>query len=181
MLFAAWFRCGQYQLESAVMVDFFSALLSDEAQTHALAQQIAAGAKAGDIYALEGDLGAGKSTFARAFIRARMLDEKLDVPSPTFTLVQVYEPTDGPSLFHADLYRLSSPDDVEDLGLYDEVDQSVMLIEWPDRMPEDWWQSALSIELTIPTGTAEGMRNVRFSARDKSWQTRLDASLKAIF
>lgn len=105
--------------------------LGSEAETVALAQAMAARARAGDAVLLSGNLGAGKSTFARAFIRARAGDASLDVPSPSFTLVQTYEL--DPPVTHFDLWRLTGPDDVAELGL-DAALAGIALIEWPDRL-----------------------------------------------
>ena len=105
----------------------------DEAQLCRLAADFARAAKAGDCLALSGDLGAGKSTFARAFIRS-CLDDRAgaaDVPSPTFTLVQTYE--GHPPVAHFDLYRLSDPAEVHELGLAEALETGVALVEWPDR------------------------------------------------
>jgi tRNA threonylcarbamoyl adenosine modification protein YjeE len=117
----------------------------NQQQTEAVARQLAALARPGDLFALTGDLGAGKSTFARAFIRASLGKDDAEVPSPTFTLVQSYAA--GTDIHHADLYRLSGPEDVYDLGLDEERDNAVLLVEWPDRMPNDWWQDAIEITL----------------------------------
>lgn len=118
----------------------------EQVETEKLAQQLAELAKAGDLFALTGDLGAGKSTFSRAFIRAVLDNADAEVPSPTFTLVQEYDAPDY-VLYHADLYRLQEPEEVYDLGLDDERDEAVMLIEWPDRLPEEWWENATEISL----------------------------------
>jgi len=120
-------------------------LCKNQSETESLAAKLALRAKPGDLFALTGDLGAGKSTFARAFIRAAVGNPHAEVPSPTFTLVQSY---DGESVIHhADLYRLNDPEDVYDLGLDDELDDAIFLVEWPDRMPAEWWQSALEVQM----------------------------------
>jgi tRNA threonylcarbamoyladenosine biosynthesis protein TsaE len=105
--------------------------LPDEEATAALAARIAALARPGDVIALEGELGAGKTTFARAFIRARGNAES--VPSPTFTLVQVYE-TGGVPIWHFDAYRLRDPDEAWELGIEDAFRDGISLIEWPERL-----------------------------------------------
>src|SRR5882762_7586612 len=100
--------------------------LPDETATAALGARIAAIARPGDVIALAGDLGAGKTTFARAFIRAR--GGSGEVPSPTFTLVQIYELPDGP-VWHFDLYRLRHPDEAWELGIEDAFRDGISLIE----------------------------------------------------
>jgi tRNA threonylcarbamoyladenosine biosynthesis protein TsaE len=105
--------------------------LPDEAATAAFAARISALAGTGDIIALKGDLGAGKTSFARRFIRARGGQE--EVPSPTFTLVQVYQlaPT---AIWHFDLYRIASPEEAWELGIEDAFAEGISLIEWPERL-----------------------------------------------
>jgi tRNA threonylcarbamoyladenosine biosynthesis protein TsaE len=105
--------------------------LPDEQATAALALRLAALARAGDVIALQGELGAGKTTFARAFIRARGGGET--VPSPTFTLVQIYEVGDVP-IWHIDAYRLRDPDEAWELGIEDAFRDGISLIEWPERL-----------------------------------------------
>ncbi len=105
--------------------------LSDEAATARLGEDLAMALRPGDVLALEGDLGAGKSTLARALIRALADDAALDVPSPTFTLVQSY----GGRLpvHHFDLYRLSSPRELDELGFGEALAEGAALVEWPER------------------------------------------------
>jgi tRNA threonylcarbamoyladenosine biosynthesis protein TsaE len=105
--------------------------LPDPTATSGLAAALAARTEAGDVIALEGGLGAGKTTFARAFLRARGVGD--EVPSPTFTLVQVYE-ADAVAIWHFDLYRLRSPEEAWELGIEDAFALGISLIEWPDRL-----------------------------------------------
>ncbi len=119
--------------------------LPSEAETAALGVRLAALARPGDCILLDGPIGAGKSHLARAFIRAR-LGFNEDVPSPTFTLVQVYE-ADGTEIWHADLYRLSHPDEVWELGLDDAFGKAICLIEWPDRLGDHPPPQALWLRL----------------------------------
>src|SRR5256714_6120767 len=105
--------------------------LPDETATAALAAGIAAMAAPGDIIALKGDLGTGKTAFARAFIRACGNED--EVPSPTFTLVQVYDA--GPTvIWHFDLYRIRAPEEAWELGIEDAFFAGISLIEWPERL-----------------------------------------------
>jgi tRNA threonylcarbamoyl adenosine modification protein YjeE len=107
-------------------------LLADEAATLRLAADIAAILKVGDIVALSGHLGSGKSLLARAILRELAHDPTLEAPSPTFTLVQSYETARG-TVLHADLYRVRSPDELDDIGLVEDIDRLILLVEWPDR------------------------------------------------
>lgn len=119
--------------------------LPTEADTAALGARLAAGAQPGDCILLEGPIGAGKSHLARAFIRARLGREE-DVPSPTFTLVQVYE-GEGAEIWHADLYRLTHPDEVWELGLDEAFQKAICLVEWPDRLGAHLPEGALRLRL----------------------------------
>lgn len=144
---------------------------ASEAATVALADQLAICVPPGSLLALTGDLGAGKSTLARAFIRARLEDEEAEVPSPTFTLVQTYDCEDGTEVWHADLYRLTDPEEAYELGLDDAREHGICLIEWPDRMPGDWWQGALSVAMEI--GPA-GQRTITFAGQADRWKTLIE-------
>jgi tRNA threonylcarbamoyladenosine biosynthesis protein TsaE len=121
--------------------------LPAEADTAALGARLAALARPGDCLLLSGPIGAGKSCLARAFIQARLGREE-DVPSPSFTLVQVYE-AGGVEIWHADLYRLTHPDEVWELGLDQALTQAICLIEWPDRMGSHLPPDALHLALQV--------------------------------
>jgi tRNA threonylcarbamoyladenosine biosynthesis protein TsaE len=105
--------------------------LPDEAATVALAHRISRLAQLGDIIALKGDLGTGKTAFARAFIRSRSNPEE-EVPSPTFTLVQIYDL--DPAIWHFDLYRLRYPEEAWELAIEEAFSEGISLIEWPERL-----------------------------------------------
>ena len=105
--------------------------LADESQTQKLGTLLARHAQAEDVILLFGDLGTGKTTLARAFIRALTHPEE-EVPSPTFTLVQTYD-TDAVPVWHFDLYRLEKPDDIYELG-FEDACCDICLIEWPERL-----------------------------------------------
>ena len=111
-------------------------LVISEAETAAFAADFAAQLKNGDIVCLEGTLGAGKSFFARALIRSHFHSPHMDVPSPTFTLVQRYGADEGDILpiWHFDLYRLSSPEEVYETGWEDALSEGVVLVEWPEKL-----------------------------------------------
>jgi len=123
-----------------------SVTLSDETETAALGARIAAVCAPGDVIALQGDLGAGKSTLARALIRS-LMGEEVDVPSPTFTLVQTYAAPDL-DIWHFDLYRLKDPREARELGL-DESADGLCLIEWPERLGGSLPAGRLDISLSF--------------------------------
>ena len=134
--------------------------LENEAATANLGVWLSDHLTAGDCVLLSGPIGAGKSHLARAFIRAR-LGRMEDVPSPSFTLVQTYEA--DVDIWHADLYRLSRPDEVIELGLEDAFLSAICLIEWPDRLGSQAPRDALHIDLS-----AEGDgRRVRISCKGR--------------
>lgn len=146
--------------------------LPDEAATQACARAFANLLRAGDVVALSGPLGAGKSVFARAVIRARCGDEGLEVPSPTFTLVQIYDQTDPP-LWHFDFYRLEDPEEVPETGFEEALDGGISLIEWPSRMGP--WLPATALSLTLePTGTGNA-RTLTIADHPPPWQSRQQA------
>ena len=132
----------------------FEITLPDAGATAALGRALGELLRAGDCVLLEGGLGAGKTHLARALIQSRLAAPE-DVPSPTFTLVQVYE-TGGPEIWHADLYRLSGPDEVIELGLDAAFESAICLVEWPDRLGDITPADALTVEL-VPEG-ADGRR-----------------------
>src|SRR5438067_11898845 len=143
--------------------------LPDENATAALAARIAALARPGDVIALEGELGAGKTSFARAFIRARGGAE--EVPSPTFTLVQTYELADG-AIWHFDCYRLRDPEEAWELGIEDAFQDGISLIEWPERLGPLLPKRRLEISL-LPGATPEARR--AFADAGPDWAARLAA------
>ena len=133
----------------------------------ALGARLAPVLRPGDILALWGDLGAGKSTLARGLIQAAM-GEEIEVPSPTFTLVQIYE-LPNYDLWHMDLYRLDDPEDVFELGVEDAFAEAVSVIEWPNRM--GGYLPLHRLDITIEQ-TADG-RRVTLAAPQGAWRNRL--------
>ena len=107
--------------------------LPDESATERLGATLAERLRVGDVVGLKGELGAGKTTLARAIIRAAAGDRELIVPSPTFTLVEVYETPRG-SFWHFDLYRLEAAEQVYELGWEEALAEGIVLLEWPERL-----------------------------------------------
>ncbi len=135
------------------------------AATEALAGKIAALARSGDVILLAGPLGAGKSAFARAFLRAASGDPTLEVPSPTFTLVQSYDTRIG-TVHHFDLWRLDGPGGMAELG-WQEARDGITLVEWPDRLGPLRPNDALSVRFDI---NGEETRDAHLSG----WADRLE-------
>ncbi|MSO68150.1 MAG: tRNA (adenosine(37)-N6)-threonylcarbamoyltransferase complex ATPase subunit type 1 TsaE [Pseudolabrys sp.] len=138
----------------------FTLALADEQATRRLMVDIAAGIEPGDLITLSGDLGAGKTTFARALIRHLAGDERVEVPSPTFTLMQAYE-LPRFNLVHADLYRLSGPGELAELGFEDAAEDAVTLLEWPDRAAGQLPPNRLDVALTLSPQHGETFRQAR--------------------
>ncbi|KXV26867.1 tRNA (adenosine(37)-N6)-threonylcarbamoyltransferase complex ATPase subunit type 1 TsaE [Gluconobacter japonicus] len=128
--------------------------LPDQTSTEHLAAQLAALCTPGDCIALSGGLGAGKTTFARAFLRVLARDPQMDVPSPSFALVQPYDTAAGP-VFHYDLWRLDGSDALYELA-WDEACEGIMLVEWPERAED--LLPANALHLTLTAGATEDER-----------------------
>ena len=141
--------------------------LADEAATAALAARLAALARPGDVIALTGELGAGKTSFARAFIRAR--GGAGEVPSPTFTLVQIYD-VDAATIWHFDGYRLRTHEEAWELGIEDAFVEGISLIEWPDRL--GLLLPRHRLEITLLYGEQFGARRAALDS-GQDWQRRL--------
>src|SRR5664279_4439637 len=140
----------------------FTVALEDEQATRRLMVDIAAVLAPGDLITLSGDLGAGKTTFARALIRHLAGDETIEVPSPTFTLMQAYELPRFP-LVHADLYRLSGPGELAELGFDDLPENAVTLLEWPDRAAGQLPPNRFDVALTLQPSHGETFRQARIT------------------
>ena len=132
----------------------FSLSLPDEAATEQLGATLAARLRPRDIVALQGDLGAGKTTLARAILRSAAGDPHLVVPSPTFTLVEVYETPRG-TFWHFDLYRLETPEQVFELGWEEALADGIVLVEWPERLGPLMPQH-LGVTLSVDSGDGVG-------------------------
>ena len=137
----------------------------DEVALARFAQDVAFMLAPGDAITLAGDLGTGKTTFARALIRALTGDATLEVPSPTFTLMQTYTAPRF-NVAHFDLYRLNSPDELDELGLDAALESGIAIIEWPDRAGDRLPQDRFS--LTLAEGTHDDGRHVNFGAEGQA-------------
>lgn len=148
---------------------FLDRTLPDPDSTAALAARFALILKPGDVLLLEGHIGAGKTHFARNLVQS-LQDVPEDVPSPTFTLIQSYETSKG-EVLHADLYRLSGPEELDELGLTDALEAAICLIEWPDRLGTDAPASALT--LSFKFGTTLESRKLVVTGDPAIWGHRL--------
>ena len=137
-------------------------------QTAELAINLGKVLKAGDCLLLVGSVGAGKSLFARALIQS-LQNTPEDVPSPTFTIVQTYKTKLG-DLWHCDLYRISSPNEVIELGLDDAMASAVTLIEWPEYLADLTPPDALTIQINDLGGD---VRKLSFESTDADWEAAL--------
>lgn len=147
--------------------------LEDEATTARLAHAFAPHLQAGDVVGLNGGLGAGKTSFARALVRARLPSSGGSdyIPSPSFTLIQTYDLGDC-ELWHADLYRLGTMDEIVELGLEEAFSSAICIVEWADRLIKDprhlWPARSLTIALSFVPGN-ETARRARVQASGSGW------------
>ena len=144
-------------------------LLPDVAATTAAAGKLAALCRPGDVLCLFGDLGAGKTTFARGFLRALGISD--DIPSPTFNLLLTYDTAIG-TVWHFDLYRLKTADEIHELGFEDAMVNGISLIEWPDRL--GGWLPKQRIEIHLVETRDNTSRQLRLNAlgsETNRWQT----------
>lgn len=154
-----------------MMTETYTTFLPDETSTITFAADMALILKRGDLITLSGELGAGKTTFARGLIRALADDDALDVPSPTFTLVQQYDDI-RLATTHADLYRLAVADDIYELGLIDALETGIVIVEWPQQAQTLMPAASFAISLT----QHEQGRLVRIEAQEQSFK-RLSRTL----
>ena len=143
-------------------------ILDDEAATIAAGEKLAKVVRPGDVVTLSGDLGAGKTTLVRGLLRA--LGHEGEVPSPSFAIIQPYEELQPP-VWHADLYRLEHSSELAELGL-DSLDDSVLIVEWPELAGDNAWPNALRLTLEI-TGPKRRRLTARVPAAwEKRWPPR---------
>ncbi|MEX0306484.1 MAG: tRNA (adenosine(37)-N6)-threonylcarbamoyltransferase complex ATPase subunit type 1 TsaE [Ruegeria sp.] len=145
--------------------------LKSPQETASIAARLGGALQAGDTILLEGAIGSGKTHFARALIQSSLAVPE-DVPSPTFTLVQVYETQLG-EIWHSDLYRLTSVEEIEELGLAEAFDLGICLIEWPEKLGPLTPQSALLIRFAADPDDQD-TRHVVLSWSDPKWNTKLE-------
>lgn len=141
--------------------------LVNDAATRTLGARLATLLRVGDVVALHGDLGAGKTTLTRGLVQA-LCGADEEVPSPTYTLVQSYEGPEFP-IWHFDLYRMNTPDEVMELG-WDETQEGVALIEWPERAG----RHLPSVRLDLTLEMVGEQRRARLEPVGEDWQKRLD-------
>ena len=143
-------------------------ILGSVVDTVALGEQLAARARRGDVIALSGPLGVGKTTLVRGFLAG--LGHADEVPSPSFAIVQPYEALDPPA-WHVDLYRLEDASELAELGL-DAADDAVMLVEWPERAGDDAWPQALRLSLDFAEAGARRLTAQVPPAWEGRWPPR---------
>lgn len=145
-------------------------LLKNADQTADLARKLCHGFVGGDVVLLSGPIGAGKSCFARALIQGLLaqFDKIEDVPSPTFTLVQVYH-AGNLEIWHSDLYRLTSTDEVAELGLFDAFETALCLVEWPDRLGDEAPEHAVRFEFGLCEQEDHRLLQVSTNAEKWGW------------
>lgn len=122
-------------------------VVDSEKETAKLARDLAASLQKNEIILLHGTLGMGKTVFARSLIRALTQKQELNIPSPTFTLLQIYETPDIP-IYHFDLYRLETPEEIFDLGWEEAISDGITIVEWPERLGAYKPSKRLDIKLT---------------------------------
>ncbi|MCQ2914100.1 MAG: tRNA (adenosine(37)-N6)-threonylcarbamoyltransferase complex ATPase subunit type 1 TsaE [Alphaproteobacteria bacterium] len=128
----------------------------DEQGLENLAKKLAPQLNTGDCILLDGTLGMGKTVFSRAFVRA-LTSNETEVPSPTFTLVQVYD-TDKTTIWHFDLYRIKSPDEIYEIGFEEALATGISLIEWPERAKGMYPKNAITVH--FEQGPEQNLRKI---------------------
>ena len=151
-----------------------SITLNSPEETSELAARLGAELCPGDSILLEGEIGSGKTHFARSLIQSLMSAPE-DVPSPTFTLVQAYETPIG-EVWHCDLYRLSTVDEIEELGLTEAFDSAICLIEWPDKLGPLTPATALTVQMQTDPNVME-TRHLTLTWSDQKWSRKLENTI----
>ncbi|MEP2942824.1 MAG: tRNA (adenosine(37)-N6)-threonylcarbamoyltransferase complex ATPase subunit type 1 TsaE [Hyphomicrobiales bacterium] len=151
---------------------FLTLTLEDDAASNRLGEDIAPALRSGDCVLLSGDLGMGKTTIARALIRAFLDNDQAEVPSPTFTLVNHFEEGRTP-LAHFDLYRITDPDELQEIGFKEALETGITLVEWPQQAPDDMPQDGLTLKIDV---AGEG-RSIAFFGNQR-WAERITRTLQ---
>lgn len=141
--------------------------LSSPEDSLALGERLAAVVRPGDVIALSGPLGAGKTSIARGLLAALGLEE--EAPSPSFAIVQPYDPPQVRfPVLHVDLYRIEDPEEAEELGLDEAREDSLLIVEWPERLGDEYWRDALWLDLELtPDGARALTAKVPAAWRDR--------------
>ena len=148
-----------------------TATVQNETETADLAVRLAGFLKIGDIVTLNGTLGAGKTAFARALIRA-LTGVNIDVPSPTFNLLLTYDTPSG-TVFHYDFYRLEDPEEVWELDIEDAYEEGITLIEWVEKLEDLAPENVLDIRIELPDGATDPLvRHISLTG-NPAWQAKL--------
>nr|WP_321249882.1 tRNA (adenosine(37)-N6)-threonylcarbamoyltransferase complex ATPase subunit type 1 TsaE [uncultured Ruegeria sp.] len=150
-----------------------SITLNSPEETADFATRVAAGLAPGDTLLLEGEIGGGKTHFARSLIQS-LMDVPEDVPSPTFTLVQAYDTPAG-EIWHCDLYRLSAVEEIEELGLTEAFDTAICLIEWPEKLGPLMPDAALALKFRTDPDLPD-TRHLTLSWSDPKWAPKLETA-----
>jgi tRNA threonylcarbamoyladenosine biosynthesis protein TsaE len=150
-----------------------SITLTSPEETSQFAARLGAELRPGDVVLLEGEIGSGKTHFARSLIQSLMTVPE-DVPSPTYTLVQAYE-TEAGEIWHCDLYRLSAVEEIEELGLTEAFDTAICLIEWPGKLGPLTPEAALKLSFETDPDTMEN-RHLTLSWSDPKWPLKLEGA-----
>jgi tRNA threonylcarbamoyladenosine biosynthesis protein TsaE len=141
-------------------------ILDTPEATEALGARLAGQLRTGDVLALFGDLGAGKTTLTRGLLRG--LGFEGDVGSPTFPIVQPYEDL-RPPLWHVDLYRIEDPSEIDELALDEALEDGALVIEWPERLGDRLWRHALRLHLVAAEGGARALTATIPPSWEKRW------------
>ncbi len=150
-----------------------SITLTSPEETTRFAARLGAELRSGDVVLLEGEIGSGKTHFARSLIQSLMTAPE-DVPSPTYTLVQAYDTSAG-EIWHCDLYRLTAVEEIEELGLTEAFDTAICLIEWPDKLGPLTPETALKLSFETDPNTMEN-RHLTLSWSDPKWPQKLESA-----
>jgi tRNA threonylcarbamoyl adenosine modification protein YjeE len=153
------------------MTDFLECVVQNEQETAQLAAKLGPLLRPSDILSLSGTLGAGKTAFARALIRA-LIGQEIEVPSPTFNLLLLYDTPAG-TVYHYDFYRLEDPEEVWELDIEQAYEDGITVMEWAEKLEDLAPDDVLKVDITIPSDAAEDTRVFRFSG-SKNWIERLE-------